>query len=146
MLLAAAWTLLPGSPIAWTLAVLAVAGFPIVRVLLTVPRFKRSVPLRVHWTLVKEDLVTAVAQTVISVTFLIYHAFQMLHAIAVTLVRLLYTQRRLLEWVPAARLARSLSRYGLSQYWLEMAVSPLTAVALTLTINFAMRKFVVFKG
>jgi len=32
------------------------------------------------------------------VTLLAYHAYEMVHAIALTLIRMVITQRRLLEW------------------------------------------------
>ena len=45
-----------------------------------------------------EDLATDVARVALQLTFLAYQAYEMLHAIGVTLVRLAITQARLLEW------------------------------------------------
>ena len=62
------------------------------------------------------DAVTALAQVVLSLTFLAFHAFDTLHAIGLTLVRLVVTRRRLLEWetaaTAAARAARHVRREG----------------------------------
>ncbi len=52
-----------------------------------------------------DDLRTAIAQVLLLITFLAYHAVEMLHAIVLTLVRLVFTQRRLLEWETAAAAA-----------------------------------------
>ena len=65
--------------------------------------------------------------------FLAYHAWEMLHAIALTLVRLVVTQRRLLEWetAAAARRARAgcAAAAALRIFLVEMAASPSIAVA-----------------
>ena len=45
------------------------------------------------------------AQVVLGVTFLAYHAWETVHAIVLTLVRLAVTRRRLLEWETAAATA-----------------------------------------
>ena len=52
-----------------------------------------------------EDLRTAAAQGLVAVMLLPFHAWEMLHAIILTLVRLAFTQRRLLEWETAASVA-----------------------------------------
>ena len=66
-------------------------------------------------------------------TFLAYHAYEMVHAIVLTLVRLVVTQRRLLEWetaaATAARSAGLAVKGGLLLFVGEMAASPLTAAA-----------------
>ena len=67
-------------------------------------------------------------------TFLAYHAFEMLHAIVLTLVRMVVTQRRLLEWetaaAAAARAARPhRARAASASFLVEMIASPATAAA-----------------
>ncbi len=47
---------------------------------------------------------------VLSVTLLAYHAFDTVHAIGLTLVRLVVTRRRLLEWETAAAAAARAAR------------------------------------
>ena len=72
------------------------------------------------------------ARAALDVALLAYRAWEMLHAIVLTLVRLLITQRRLLEWeTAAAASARAAGliggRGGLRVFAVEMAASPLTA-------------------
>jgi len=69
---------------------------------------------------------------VLQITFLASQAWQMLHAITVTLVRLTVTQRRLLEWetaaASAARGARLLALRGVRLFAGEMWAGPAAAV------------------
>ena len=62
-----------------------------------------------------------------------YHAWQTTHAVALTLVRLMVTRRRLLEWetaaVTAARSAGLVGRRGLRQFAVEMMASPIVAAS-----------------
>ena len=51
------------------------------------------------------DAINGLAQIALSITFLAFHAFDSLHAIGLTLVRLGVTKRRLLEWETAAAAA-----------------------------------------
>ena len=81
---------------------------------------------------------TALAQIFLGVTLLAYHAFQTVHAIGLTLVRLAVTKRRLLEWetaaVSASRAAGLVGEQGVQRFAVEMIASPLIAVAVALTI------------
>jgi len=131
---AAAWTLLPRSPLVWTLGGLTVVAFPFVASLFQL--FKRRPahePARVHLRGLVEDLSTAFAQALLTLVFLPFHAWEMVHAIALTLVRLVITQRRLLDWETAAaqatRVAGLLS-HGMRSFFVEMAASPIAAVGL----------------
>ena len=69
----------------------------------------------------------------LQLTFMAYHAVEMLHAIGLTLVRLAVTQRRLLEWetaaAAAARAAGLAARNGARVFLAEMAASPILALA-----------------
>ncbi len=136
-LLASAWTWLPGAPLAWTLAALAVLGFPLVPPLVHLaggPRPQQPGMVFLHdvWS----ELEGAGAQVVLQVVLLPYHAFQMLHAIVLTLVRLLITQRRLLEWetaaATAARAAGLLADQGPRAFLAEMWSGPAAALAVLL--------------
>ena len=131
---AAAWTLLPGNPLVWTLGGLAVVAFPLVTSLfhLLEPRAAQE-PVRVHLRGLAGDLSTAFAQAFLSLVFLPFHAWVMVHAITLTLVRVGITQRRLLEWETAAAQgarAAGLLRAGVRPFFVEMAASPLAALAL----------------
>jgi cyclic beta-1,2-glucan synthetase len=134
-LLAAAWTLLPGRVGFWTGAVLSVVGAPVLFEVLHILRGPRAHQtlgsfLRGAW----EEVRTALARASLDVSLLAYRAWEMAHAIVLTLVRLLITQRRLLEWetaaVASARAAGLIGQGGLRAFTLEMAASPLTAVLL----------------
>ncbi|HET9317996.1 MAG TPA: glucoamylase family protein, partial [Vicinamibacteria bacterium] len=134
-LLASAWTFLPGRVAVWTGAALAVVGAPALLELLRVGRGPRAHQtlgsfLRGSW----EDTRTALARASLDVALLAYRAWEMLHAIVLTLVRMLITQRRLLEWETAAaasaRAAGLIGDKGLRAVALEMVASPLTALLL----------------
>jgi cyclic beta-1,2-glucan synthetase len=133
--LALAWLVLPGSPVAWTVAVLAAIAFPLYPLAV---RFGAGPapqqPLGVFLRVLAEDARTAGAQTLLQITFLAYQAYEMAHAIGLTLVRLVITQRRLLEWETAAaataRAAGLGARAGALVFLAGMAASPFIAAIL----------------
>ncbi|HEY7685034.1 MAG TPA: glucoamylase family protein [Gemmatimonadales bacterium] len=130
--LALAWLGLPGTPVVWTIAVLAAIAFPLYPLAV---RFgagpAAQQPLGVFLRILGEDVKTAGAQTLLQIAFLAYHAYEMAHAIALTLIRLVITQRRLLEWETAAaataRAAGLSARGGAVLFIAEMAASPIIA-------------------
>jgi cyclic beta-1,2-glucan synthetase len=130
----AAWTILPGNPLAWTLAGLSVVAFPLVTSLFhLLKRPPAHEPARVHLRGLLEELSTSFAQALLTLVFLAYHAWEMVHAIALTLVRLVVTQRRLLEWETAASAAARAAgflRGGARSFLAEMAASPIAAAVL----------------
>src|SRR5881409_3960281 len=138
-LLALAWLVLPGDPLAWTLGVLAAIAFPLYPLAV---RFGAGPAPQQPWgvflRILSEDVKTAGAQTLLQVTFLAYHAYEMAHAIALTLVRLVITQRRLLQWETAAaataRAAGLSARAGALLFVAEMAASPFIALILLVLI------------
>jgi cyclic beta-1,2-glucan synthetase len=132
--LALAWLVLPGSPLVWTAGVLAALTFPLypLAVRLGAGPAPRQ-PVRVFLRILAEDARTAAVQTLLQITFLTYHAYEMAHAIALTLIRLVITQRRLLEWETAAaataRAAGLSARAGALLFLVEMAASPAIALS-----------------
>ena len=116
LLFAAAWTVLPGNPLVFTLFGLAVAGFPLVDSLLRFPRRSRDdEPVRVYVRGLLEEIATAFAQAFLSLALLPFHAWETVHAVVLTLVRLVVTGRRLLDWETAAsqsKRPRDISREG----------------------------------
>ena len=135
LLLASAWTWLPGSPWVWTLAVLAVIAFPIYPQVLAAVRGPRpQQPFRVFLRDVREEFATAGAQVLLDVTLLAYHSYEMVHAIVLTLVRMILTQRRLLEWETAAstaaRAAGLAQSHGLRAFADGMWTGPAVSAAL----------------
>ncbi len=129
-LLLLAWTLLPGSPVLWTVAVLAALAFnlyPLALRALGGPPTQQ--PWRVFLRVVREDASTALAQTGLQVTFLASQAWERVHAIGLTLFRLTATQSRMLEWETAAASAdRGRLRAGARAFVREMIASPLIAL------------------
>ena len=138
-LLVAGWIVLPGARWVWTLAAVGVAAsqlLPLVASLLIGPRKAQSVP--VFLANLRRDVVTALAQVSLSLTFLAFHAFDSAHAIGVTLVRLVVTKRRLLEWETAAstaaRAAGLVGQKGLLRFASDMIASPIIAAVVTFAI------------
>jgi cyclic beta-1,2-glucan synthetase len=139
LLLAAGWTVFPGPAWAWTLAVLAILAFPIYPQLLGLTGVPASQqPLRVSLVARREELGTAVAQFLVTLTFLVYQASRMVHAIGVTLVRLTITKKKLLEWETAASVAargrKANGKRALLFFFIEIGSSPLVAGLLTFLV------------
>ena len=137
--LASAWTWLPGSPLAWTVATLAVLGFPLAPPLVHFAGGPRPLqPLGVFLHDVWAELQTAGAQVLLQIVLLPYHALEMVHAIVLSLVRMVITQRRLLEWetaaATAARAAGLLARQGPRVFIAEMWAGPAAALVLLLGV------------
>ena len=138
-LLVAGWLILPGQPSVWTAIVVVVAAsqlLPVLARLLIGPGRSQSIP--VFLTNLRHDATTAVAQVLLSLTLLAFHAFDSLHAISLTLVRLVVTKRRLLEWETAAstaaRAAGLVGSRGLEHFVIEMMASPVTAGVTALAV------------
>ncbi len=137
-LLIAGWTVLPGPRWFWTMAVMGVAAsqlLPVLARLLVGPSRAQSIP--VFFGNLRRDVATALAQVCLTVTFLAFHAFDTAHAIAVTLVRLVVTKRKMLEWETAATTAAKAAGVvgqGLRRFVVEMAASPIIAAAVVLAL------------
>ena len=129
-LLLLAWTALPGSPAVWTAALLLALAFNLYPLALkTALGPPPQQPWRVFLRLVREDANTALAQAALHLTFLANQAWERVHAIGLTLVRLAATKRRLLEWETAATSAeRGHHRDGARAFVMEMIASPLVGV------------------
>ncbi len=127
-LLLAGWMWLPGSPVAWTAVALAPVAFPVAdQVVAMLAALWR--PAR--WRAQFEDLRLAAARAVLQVVFLASEAYERLHAIAVTLVRVGLTRERLLEWETAAAAARRGGTPRLGAFAKGMMASPLVAAGAT---------------
>ena len=107
VLLAAGWTILPGSALLWTLLAILVLAFPAyVQVARSLSSRVRGVRLRDHIASERDHVVTSARQSLLSATFLAHQGWLMADAIGRTLWRLLISGRRRLEWVSADRLAK----------------------------------------
>ncbi|HET9373276.1 MAG TPA: glucoamylase family protein [Vicinamibacterales bacterium] len=134
LMLMAGWLILPGSPWVWTLLAVGAAAsqlLPVAAQFLIGPTRSQSVPVFLRNLL--RDAITSLAQVFLSVTLLAFHAFGAVHAISVTLVRLVVTGRRMLEWetaaAAAARAAGLTGQKVLRLFSSEMMTSPLIALA-----------------
>jgi cellobiose phosphorylase len=139
LMLVAGWLLFPGPRWAWTLAAVSVVAsqlLPILATLLTGPRRSQSFP--VFFANLRRDAVNMLAQAFLSLTLLAFHALDSAHAIGVTLVRLVVTKRRLLEWetaaTTAAKAAGLVGDRGLRNFAAEMVASPVTAAVVFMSI------------
>lgn len=143
-LLLAGWTSLPGNPWFYTLGALGVMGvamIPLALRLLGGPERQQS--FAVFLRMWADDAETALVQALLSLTFLAYQATQTVHAIVITLRRVAFTKRRLLEWetaaVAAARAAGLRGARGRARFMAEMVLSPAIA-ALVVPLVVATRR------
>jgi cyclic beta-1,2-glucan synthetase len=115
-------------------AALAILAFPALLTLGGVLQGRQGEPLGVFLRARFEALRTNLAQALVRVTFLAYHASEMVHAIVLTLSRLVLTRRRLLEWETAASVASFASGLrgvqGLRTLFVEMIASPIAALVI----------------
>jgi cyclic beta-1,2-glucan synthetase len=129
-LLLAGWTVLPGSALAWTAIGLAALAFPILWQALVL---LGTLGLRNRWTSALDDLRMTAARSALQAVLLASQAYDMAHAIAVTLVRVGLTRTRLLEWEAAAVTARRTGARA-AAFVKRMIASPLLAAGSTVAI------------
>jgi cyclic beta-1,2-glucan synthetase len=129
LLLVFGWMLLPGDPLVWTAAGLAALAFPLLSVSLGIVRGpRRQQGWGVFMRAASEDLKTAAARAGLQLAFVANDACQRVHAIAITLVRLGVTRRRLLEWTTTAASATT-GPVQLRTFLVGMKASPVVAAA-----------------
>ncbi|HET6765555.1 MAG TPA: glucoamylase family protein, partial [Longimicrobiaceae bacterium] len=110
LFLVAGWTVLPGSPLRWTvLGLLAVAAPWIMAVLLAALRPPLDKSWSAYYAAVARDAVTSAQQVALSVAFLPHQAWVAADAIVRTLWRVLVSRRYLLEWQTASTAERSVA-------------------------------------
>ena len=139
LFLAASWIALPGAIGGWMAFGLAALSFPLAVQLLRAAGAPASPrPWKVFlWTL-REDAGLALAQLVLQVAFLAFEAGKMVHAVGVTLLRVLVTRRRLLEWETFASTSTRMAKLAGPRGWIlhfrEMASSPIVAAGLAAAV------------
>src|SRR5262249_10599793 len=132
--LIAGWTVLPGSPLRWTLLGLGAIVAPwVVSLLLAAlrPPFDKS--WRAYYGEVGRDAVTSLEQVALAITFLPHQAWVSADAIARTLWRLFVTQRKPLEWQTASQTER-LTRVGPNASWRTMWPSVALVLGIVLLV------------
>jgi cyclic beta-1,2-glucan synthetase len=126
-LLVAGWTMLPGSPIAWTAIGLAALAFPVGAQLVVM---LGTLGRRARWRATFDDVRMAAARSALQAVFLASQAYDMLHAIIVTLVRVGFTHERLLEWETAAATDGRAGSPRAGAFAKRMMASPLLAAGI----------------
>ena len=135
LLLVLGWTLLPGAPLAWTAIGLAALLFPcLLRTLALARGPRRGQSWRTFLRIGAEDLSTEAARGGLQLAFMANEAWERLHAIGITLVRLGITRRSLLEWETTAANAARAGTPRLGAFLRGMRASPLLAVAIMVTV------------
>jgi cyclic beta-1,2-glucan synthetase len=128
-LFVAGWTTLPGSTLVWSALAALVLAYPAyVQVGRSLSSRIRGVPLREHVLAERDTLITSARQVLLSAVFLLHQSWVMLDAIGRTLVRMLVTRRRLLEWVTADRTSHVQAFAG--TVFRRMALTPAVAACL----------------
>ena len=126
------WLVLPGPAPVWTLLAILAPGASFLagaalRLRLRLPGLPSLDSLRSF----RSDL----ARWALALVFLPYEALLTLNAVGITLIRLTFTRRRLLEWIPAASIARFFGRRIPQMVtWQRMASAPVAALASALAI------------
>jgi cyclic beta-1,2-glucan synthetase len=130
-LLVAAWTRLPGSPLVWTAIALGPTLFPVADQVVTM---LGTLWHRARWRAAAEDVRLAAARAGLQIVFLASDAYERLHAISVTLVRLWVTRERFLEWETAAAAARRGRHSRFGAFATRMMASPILAAVMLMVI------------
>ncbi len=133
LMLILGWTVLPGSPWAWTCAGMALMVLPLIQlVLATVLGAARSRKLSgfLSW---RDRVPATIAQVAMSTSFLADQARNLCDATARTLFRLFVSHRNMLEWETAASTERRLGT-GLLSFFVSMWPAPALALAITALI------------
>lgn len=131
-LLSAGWLWLPGSPLIWTLASFAVPAADLVTT--TVTGLTRRSPRTSVSGLMQSNRYDAV-RWLLQLTFLPYTAQLTVDAIGATLVRLIVSHRRLLQWTTSAHtiyLFGKERKVGIT--WRRMYVGPILAASVILLV------------
>jgi cyclic beta-1,2-glucan synthetase len=135
----AGWLLLPQTPWVWTRFILAVIAIPaLLPFMMELYPEHPGIAKRTHLRAVAADLSIAASQIALTLTFLTFHAWLMLDAIAKTLWRLLFTHRNMLEWVTAAQAKRGVDLNILDTYR-RMAGGLLLSAAAAVSLAHASR-------
>ncbi|MEX1184876.1 MAG: glucoamylase family protein [Gemmatimonadota bacterium] len=108
VMLVAGWTVLPGSPLTWTLLGLGAIAMPwLIALLLAAVRPPLDKSWRAYYGALGDDAVTSAQQLGVAIAFLPHQAWISADAIVRTLWRLFVSRRLLLEWQTASQAERS---------------------------------------
>jgi cyclic beta-1,2-glucan synthetase len=130
------WTTLPGSPVVWTAIGLTALAFPLYSRLLEIaagPATGQS--LGIFLRTGADDLQTAAARVFLQLALLANQAWEMVHAIGLTIFRLVVSHDRLLEWETAAASEARGGHPRLRVFCIGMIASPCLALACTVLVT-----------
>jgi cyclic beta-1,2-glucan synthetase len=129
--LVAGWTILPGSPLRWTvLGLLAITAPWIVSLALAAVRVPLDKSWRAYYAAVARDAVTSAQQAMLAVVFLPHQAWLSLDAIVRTFWRLGVSRRNLLEWQTASHTEQQVAGTAASAWRTMWPAVVLAAVVL----------------
>ena len=132
--LLAAWTVLPGSVLRWTILALGAIVAPWATSLaLALVRPPRDKSWRAYYRAVAQDAIVSLQQAALSLAFLPHQTLISLDAIIRTLYRLCVSRRKMLEWRSASTVERSVSNIG-RDTWHAMRRSVLLACTIAAVI------------
>ncbi len=120
--LVAAWAIPSASAVVWTGFVVAVIVIPILAPIVAgvvVPP-RRGISKRSHLRALISDVVLALAQIALALTFLAHQAALMADAVLRTLARMWFTHRNLLEWTTASQTKATVD-LQLARFYRQMA-------------------------
>jgi cyclic beta-1,2-glucan synthetase len=130
VLLVAGWTVLPGSPLTWTLLGLGAIAMPwLLALLLAAVRPPLDKSWRAYYATLGDDAVISAQQLAVAIAFLPHQAWISADAIVRTLWRLFVSRRHLLEWQTASHAERGESR-GALRVWRQMLPAVLLALGI----------------
>ncbi len=131
----AGWTVLPGTPSAWTAMAMGAVVFPVLaRLLQLAGGPPRAQGWRVFIRGFSEDLQADLARVLLQLTFLAHQAWDMLHAVGLTLARLVTADSRLLQWETAAAVAQRTAAPRTRTFFVAMMDSPIIGGAALLLV------------
>jgi len=135
LLLLGSWLFRPELAALSTLLVVGMVVLPgFLPVVVDLLRKSDHLPWRMHLRAAAVAAGRQLAQVFLTLVFLPYDAYMSLDAIVRTLVRLLVTRKRLLEWQSSGE-AEQNTRSDLTSFYLSMWISPLIAAATALTLG-----------
>ncbi|MGI9035854.1 MAG: GH36-type glycosyl hydrolase domain-containing protein [Pyrinomonadaceae bacterium] len=136
--LVAVWTIIPGSPVWWTLFSVILLAFPVFSHLhtsLIIQQPPRNTTLKSYLTGIWKDFQTNSARVGFAIVCIAHQAFLKTDAICRTIYRKIVSRRNLLEWTTAAQAERGKS-HDLASYLQFMWVAPVISIICFLLILF----------
>ncbi len=128
--LVAVWTIVPGSPVWWTLFTLILLSFPVFSHLhtsLLIQPPPRGITWQSHFRSVWSDFKTNAAQVGFAIACIAHQAYLKTDAIVRTLYRKLISRRNLLEWTTAAQAEKG-NKHDLTSFLRLMWIAPFISI------------------